>query len=63
MLVWGCTRSFGWLWSEIEFRVRAGVNDLVWDGEVKGLGLVGSVIPASSSASMAGRVRRSKLLM
>ncbi len=63
MLVWGCTRSFGWLWSGMEFRVRAGVNDLVWDGDGHGLGFGGVVIPASSSASMAGRVRRSKLLI
>jgi hypothetical protein len=41
MLVWGCTRSFGWLWSGIEFRVRAGVNDLVWDGDGHGLGFGG----------------------
>jgi hypothetical protein len=41
MLVWGCTRSFGWLWSGMEFRVRAGVNDLVWDGDGHGLGFGG----------------------
>jgi hypothetical protein len=30
-----------WLWSGIEFRVRVGVNDLVWDGNAYGLGFGG----------------------
>ncbi len=33
--------SFGRLWSEIEFRVRAGVNDLLWDRDGYGLGFGG----------------------
>src|SRR5258708_27609789 len=41
MLVWGCTRSFGWIWSGIEIRVRAGVNNLVWDRDGHGLGFGG----------------------
>src|SRR5260370_8085447 len=41
MLGWGCTRSFGWLWSGIEIRVRAGVNNLVWDRDGHGLGFGG----------------------
>src|SRR5260370_41575728 len=41
MLGWGCTRSFGWLWRGIEIRVRAGVNQLVWDRDGHGLGFGG----------------------
>ena len=33
--------SRGWLWSDIEFRVRAGVNDLLWDMDGYGLGFGG----------------------
>jgi len=40
-LVRGRRGSCRWLWSGIEFRVRAGVNDSVWDGDGHGLGFGG----------------------